>query len=200
MGRRSDYKTPEAIQALTIDAAEYIVAKHGVEGMNARSIARNMGYAPGTIYVVFKNMQEVKLHVNARTLQRLHTELVDAIAHCRHPETCIKKLAYTYLFFAIDNIALWNLLFSPHPRNEKIPRWYLSIIEDIFEIVESVLPDYIRTKRERFKAARAIWAGVHGICTLAVTNKLAITEVKSGKKILDMLVNSFLAGQRELQG
>jgi len=200
MGRRSDYRTPQAIQLLIVEAAERIVTHHGIEKMNARSIAKQMGYAPGTIYVVFRNMQDVKLHVNARTLQKLKAALQNSIASCRKSEICLRNLAYCYFAFALKHSSLWELLFSPHPKAEKIPRWYAAIIEDVFSVVESVLPGYIRTKKARANAARTIWASVHGICTLAITNKLAMADVKSARQLIDLLLNSFLEGCRVQAG
>ena len=43
-------------------------------------------------------------------------------------------------------------------------------------------------------ASRALWCGVHGICSLAVTGKLEINDAESINALTDSLINNYLAG------
>jgi len=185
---------------MAVDAAESIIIKQGLDKVNARSIAKHMGYAPGTIYVVFKNLTDLKLHVNLRTLARLQEALEDSVKRCRTPESCIKKMAQAYCQFAFDNKSLWTLLYSIHLPGTDIPSWYREKIEQVFSLVEAQLPDVFKTNKDKFTTARTLWSGVHGICVLAITDKLAITNISSTNVLIDSLIDNYMFGLRHAQG
>lgn len=193
MARRSDQRTPEEIQALAINAAEYIIATEGLKAISARNVAKHMGYTPRMIYVVFENLKEIKLRVNDRTLVKLRQSLKDSILRCRTSETCIKAMANTYYQFAVDYQPFWTLLFSIHPPGTRIPDWYRERIDSIFKLVESQLPTEY-SKRQNAIIARTLWSSVHGICILSLSDKLAITHSSSAKGMIDSLITNYLAG------
>jgi hypothetical protein len=44
------------------------------------------------------------------------------------------------------------------------------------------------------RAARALWGGVHGICILALTDRLDVTDPESVEELSTILVRNFVAG------
>ena len=46
-------------------------------------------------------------------------------------------------------------------------------------------------------AARALWSGVHGVCILAVSDKLDVVGVESVQNLTDLLSGNFLKGFAE---
>ena len=51
-----------------------------------------------------------------------------------------------------------------------------------------------RSREEVTIAAAALWSGVHGVCHLALTNKLDLSGMQLIKPVLDQLVDAYLAG------
>ncbi len=80
MARRSDH-TREELKVLIIEESWNIIKKHGFEGLTARRIAKNTGYAPGTIYNLFSSMDDLYLELNAKTLDLLLAVLSDPKCH-----------------------------------------------------------------------------------------------------------------------
>lgn len=74
MARRSDHSREE-IRAMALAAAQQIVTEQGFAALNARKIASAIGYTVGTLYLVFKNLDDLFLQLNARTLDDLHAAL-----------------------------------------------------------------------------------------------------------------------------
>ena len=74
MARRSDHSREE-IKEMALVAAEKMILANGKDGLSARKVAQEIGYTVGTLYLVFKNLDELILHVNGRTLDRLFEKM-----------------------------------------------------------------------------------------------------------------------------
>jgi AcrR family transcriptional regulator len=194
MGRRSTH-TPDQLRELILDAAQAIIESNGLAGLSAREIARRVGYSPGTIYNMFENLDDVVLQVEARVLDALDARLAAALDG--PPLDGPRRLAEAYLAFTHERPKLWNLLFEHYmPGGADTPPWYQQKLELLMTRVESALAPMFPAEAdaERKRAARVLWAGVHGITSLSTANKLSnITTEAAGPFIAD-LVKNYLDG------
>ena len=196
MGRRSIH-TPEQLRQLILDAAAAIIEAYGLAGLSAREIARRIGYSPGTIYNMFENLDDVVLNVEGRVLDALDERLAAELAKGGDQKTLVLRLAQTYLAFTHERPKLWNLLFEHYmPGGVDTPPWYQEKLERLMSRVEpAVAPLYPRDAvLERQRAARVLWAGVHGITSLSTANKLANVTSEAAALLVADLVNNYLAG------
>jgi Tetracyclin repressor-like, C-terminal domain len=92
---------------------------------------------------------------------------------------------------------LWNLLFEHHlPNGSHLPAWYQQKLEGLLAHVEHAIAAHMpqRSDGERKRAARVLWASVHGITSLATADKLSIVTTESAGRLVDDLVGTYLAG------
>jgi len=172
--------TREEIRNLAIDVAEQCIVEHGMQGMNARHIAKEMGYAVGTLYQVFKSMDLLIFEVNMRSLLALEKHLRDAaqaeaVQDGTHCHRAIEAMVMRYVDYALQETNRWQTLFEHRlPNDVALPEIYQKHRSQLFRLLEEQLkcayPD--KSNRDIGLEARALWAGVHGICTLALLNKL----------------------------
>ncbi len=196
MARRSDHSR-EQIKQMALLAGENIVAEYGSTALTARRLASHIGYTVGSLYLVFENLDDVTLQVNARTLDKLSFELDQVVAKQAEPNQCISQLGRAYIQFASNNSHLWNMVFEHRQNeNENIPEWYQERINSLFERVELQFGKLIpgQSAQQNALAARALWSGVHGNCVLALTGKLDVVGVENVEKTSDLLIDNFLAG------
>ena len=180
MGRRSTH-TPQQLRELILDAAQDIIQVQGLAGLSAREIARRIEYSPGTIYNMFENLDDVVLHVEARVLDALDKRL-SALLQDGNAIGKASRLAQAYLAFTHENPRLWNLLFEHHlPAGADLPSWYQQKLEGLMGRVEEALAALFPPGREadRQRAARVLWAGVHGITSLSTADKLSVVTTES---------------------
>jgi len=175
MGRRSTH-TPQQLRELILDAAQDIIEAQGIAGLSAREIARRIGYSPGTIYNMFENLDDVVLNVEARVLDALDQRLAGLL---NDGDACtrVTRLALAYLAFTHEKPKLWNLLFEHHmPAGAPLPAWYQQKLETLMSRVEAALAPEFGPGQEshRERAARVLWAGVHGITSLSTADKLSV--------------------------
>lgn len=196
MGRRSTH-TPQQLRELILDAAQDIIETNGLAGLSAREVARRIGYSPGTIYNMFQNLDDVVLNVEARVLDALDARLLGALRGDGEAGGRVERLAQAYLAFTHEKPRLWNLLFEHHmPAGATLPPWYQQKLELLMGRVEEALAELFPAGREaeRQRAARVLWAGVHGITSLSTADKLSVVTTETASRLVQDLVGTYLAG------
>ncbi|HYE38044.1 TetR/AcrR family transcriptional regulator [Methylocaldum sp.] len=196
MARRNDHSRDE-IREMALKAAETIVEREGAAGLSTRKIANEIGYTVGSLYLIFENLDDLIFHVNARTLDQLAFELDQATARKNDPAAVLVELGLTYLRFAASHQGRWNLIFGRgSPTATASPDWYRSHVLVLFDRVEKMLERLAppRNPNEVALAARALWGGVHGVCTLALTDKLDIAGLSDAEKLTTSLIENYLLG------
>lgn len=190
MARRNKHSLNE-IREMVLDAAETIIVNEGYAALTARRIAMEIGYTVGSIYMVFANMADLVMHINGSTVDEL-TEQMRQMPH-RTPEQHIADLAKTYVAFASQNFNRWNLIYT---GNAESPEWYREKIRQMFGLVEAqfalLAPD--RSAQQNNQAARTLWSGVHGICSLSLTRGLDPAALEEVEDAAVLLVKSFIGG------
>ncbi len=195
MARRSDHSREE-IRELALKAAEKIVAEQGFNGLSARKIASAIGYTVGTIYLVFKNLDDLIMQVNARTLEALFNDVVKQNKKNQNKEN-LRRFGQAYYTYAKKNPHLWSLIFEHHVAGggDLIPELG-ERIATLFALVEAEIKSLNPKKKKQsvHRASLALWSSVHGITILAVSDKLFIAENVTPPEMIDQLIDNFLIG------
>lgn len=195
MGRRSVH-TAEELRELILEASTELIESEGLAGLSAREIARRIGYSPGTLYNVFENLDDLILTIEGRMLDRLAGALAE-VPPANDPRDHVQQLAAAYLKFTHDNPKLWNLLFEHHLTAQKaVPAWYQTKLEGLMSRVEEALAPVMdgADKETLERAARVLWAGVHGITSLSTADKLSIVTADAAGPLVHDLVSNYLNG------
>ena len=196
MARRSDHSREE-LREMAITAAEQIVVEQGYEGLSARKVAAAIGYTVGTLYLVFENLDDLILHINARTLDRLHANMNASQTQCNDASDCLLQLGQVYIRFANDDPHRWAMVFEHRfSEDQVVPAWYQEKIARMFALVEEGLEPLAgqHTRNEITQTSRALWGGVHGICILALNDNLGVTGVDSVQDLTQTLITNYLKG------
>ncbi len=193
MARRREH-TLEQIKEMIIVATENIILKEGLEALTARKIALDIGYTVGSIYMVFENMQELMMHVNARTLRQLADSL-QVWPEESSIEQRLRVAASNYLQFAADNANRWRVAFAPqNSGNSAWPDWYSEQVRCMFEPIENLFRQLKPEAEPRCVqlAAKTYWCSVHGVCLLAVNGYYLAQHAHDCEEALDFIVSNFI--------
>lgn len=194
MGRRSDHSRDE-IREMAIAAAAKHVETEGFQSLTARKVASNIGYTVGTLYHVFRNFDDLVIHLNAQTIDEMAALIQQNTRRKRNPENRIRAMAEFYVKYATDHPDRWRLVFEHQaPRGLPTPVQMKERRDVMFEMVadnlREISPD--RIPQEVDHTATALWSGIHGICILALTGKLYLGGAFSMVKLIDTLIDSVL--------
>lgn len=194
MARRSEHSRPE-LHDLALKAAGRIVAREGIAALTARRLATAIGYTVGSLYLIFRNLDDLVLQLNAQTLDELHAQARTVGEKNPEPRERLLALAGAYVRFADEHRNLWRLVFE-HRQPARLPAWYPERVARIFALVEGALTELTPSRRpaEIRQAARALWGGVHGICVLAMTGRFDDSSEPAVNGMASLLVSNFLDG------
>jgi AcrR family transcriptional regulator len=195
MARRKDH-TREELQNLAINAGHQLITQIGFRNFSARAVAKKIGYTIGTIYNIFESHEDFILHINAKTLDIWYSELLK-LQKSKNKIT-IYDVANFYIDFAKEHYNIWSALYEFSTGEEtKIPKWYIEKMQKFFEYTENLILPYCKNKKEAKNSAHILWSGIHGICTLFLSNKLSIIGTSSPKKMSEKLITNFLSKQQD---
>lgn len=194
MARRKDH-TRKELESLILSASCALMEKGGFGKVTARAIADKIGYTPGTIYNVFKSMDDIALHINAQTLDALH-EKMSTLATRKSTLESMKAMAAAYMDFARAHRPYWLMLFAhaADPKR-KMPKWYQDKVDKLFEPLENLLASDIKNAKKRQAMARTLWSSVHGICYLQESGKIPIVAgATTATTMANDLIENYMRG------
>lgn len=201
MGRRSLH-TPEELRSLILASSRTIIEKHGLPGLSAREIARLISYSPGTLYNMFENIDDVLLTLQVEMLQEVSDQLT-AVPKGATAREHIDALTAAYVDYAIKNRHLWNMLFAHlPPSGATIPPALHDHVLTISATISGALAPLMgqSSAQEKDHAARALWAGVHGITAIAVTEKAPVLSASNALEYAHTLTSTYIDGLVARQG
>lgn len=193
--------TLEKRETLKLDLqqeARQMILEQGYKNVSVRKLATRAGCAVGMVYTVYRDFDDLMFQVNGQTLQSLYRQLKDIQETGGDPVLTCQKMGRAYIRFAEERPHLWAAVFEHlYGQNGPRPAWYQQIIDDSFALLEQVLQPYFAANpRKCVRAARVLWAGLHGITMLARLNKLDAAGSDSALALSDSLVEHYLSGMR----
>ena len=200
MARRSEH-SQEEIKEMVLKAAESIVIEEGFSELKVRKVAMEIGYTVGSIYMVFDNMADLIMHVKGKTLDDIDEQLKLLVTD-EKAEKIIGQLAKSYAAFAEQHYNRWNMVFEHHlAENATVPDWYQKKVDGIFGLIEFQFERLSTSHNEeqRKMAARTLWSGVHGICTLSLTGKMDLLGSNNMNEAVVLLVENFIKGWKSVK-
>ena len=199
MARRKDH-SPETLRSLIAQAGKKIIQTKGLEALTARAVARAVGYSPGTIYNLFRDLDALVLAVNYETLGMLREVCETCIVAVPHGIARIRVLAHAYIDFAVANPRLWLALFAQDgqpARPSKLPGWYHERLADLFEFLERNLQQSLNlSAADSQRDARLFWACMHGITTLKLDGRLRLAGITDATSLTDAMLARLFGGMQ----
>lgn len=196
MGRRNEH-TREELREIALQAAEELVVAHGLARLSTRKVVARIGYTVGSLYMVFRNLDDLIAQVNERTLDVLYATLNAAVAAQPPPDAAIRALGAAYINFALTHTHRWQAIYEHRmPEGQSVPESFAEKVARMFELVQRQLTLLCphRAPDDIALAARALWSGIHGICILGLDQKLEAVGGRSVQDVTTSLLDNYLRG------
>lgn len=181
---------------MILDATRNLIRKEGFSKISIRKITNEVGYTSGTLYLVFKDLDELLLELHIETLESLHSLLQD-IPMSGDPEADLLELSNGYAAFTRENRKLWNALFQHKIEEGKVlPERYDRAIFKLIDLaIEAIRPLYTAgSDADIIHDARVLWASLYGILSLDASQKLSRYE--DPQSFISSLIKNYVAGIR----
>lgn len=207
---RREQGKQELREAILNEASREFV-EHGYESFSLRRVAERVGYTPTTIYLYFKNKDELLLAAAQDGFTHFDEAISAASKGPRTPLKRIEALGRAYMHFGFEHPALYRLMFMqrsdfyfmPHlmgrgslgqnPETatvEAVPGQHHAIAQELLiAAVEDAIAQKLIARQDAIQTADALWAGVHGVVALATSPLMTHEQAEAvGEQLLRLLI------------
>jgi AcrR family transcriptional regulator len=170
-------KEREELRTMILEAAKALFISHGVANTSIRNIAEQIEYSPATIYLYFKDKDDILHALHSEGFRELgnRMQILQAVSD---PLERLKALGRVYLDFAHQNAEMYELMFIA-----KAPMDYLDKTDEeqwqegkrAFDFLKNTVAACI--EKGHFKGHQSgplsflIWSSVHGMVALHVSDR-----------------------------
>jgi AcrR family transcriptional regulator len=195
VARRQEH-TRGQLEALVVGAAEEIAVREGLAGVTMRRLAAAIGYAPNSIYHAVGDMDAIVLRLNVRTLDKMTRSLRRRLVGAADPDAAVDALVEGYVGFVRRNGGLWSAVVDYVLRGKgPFPEWYEAALARPLALVDGALAPFFPDEADRRRSTAVLWAGLHGIASLAQSGKLGVVTGDDALPLARLLVRRYLAGR-----
>ncbi len=181
-----------------LTAAKELFTEKGFEATSIRAIAEKIEYSPATIYLYYKDKNEIvhALHQDGFALLIQHFSVINTIAS---PFERLKALGKAYMQFAFEHPDVYQLIFIMKEPMEHVAKhedeWHEGdqAFTLLLKTVEACQQDGYFKGFEPIGLSFVIWSTMHGLCTLRTSGHLehmtvACKDVANLNKNVDELL------------
>ena len=196
MARRSDHNRDE-LRSMALEAAYEIVVSEGAQNLTTRKVAAKIGYSVGTLYLIFKNLDDLKLALNIQSITRLRSRLLEATDAIVDPAEQLKAMAHYYLEFGLQRPNLWRLMFEHQmPGDDPMPELITRETDALLDLLVAKFGELMPAAelQDVLQVTTAYWSALHGVTHLVITEKLQLAHVDSAHDVLEQQMDMLFRG------
>jgi AcrR family transcriptional regulator len=172
---------------MILQSAHQLFIDRGFEEVSIRNIAESIEYSPATIYLYFKDKNEIFYALHGEAFKKFNTYMA-TLATVPDPFDRLIAMGEKYMQFTKDHPQYYEIMFimdAPMDCDENREEWEegnkaLASLENILVGCQQVG----RFKDQDPKVlAFSIWSYMHGMCSLSLRKRLRCYSVEDGKRI-----------------
>lgn len=166
------------IRKMILDASIKLFIEEGVENVSIRKIADLIEYSPTTVYLYFKDKDEIfyALHdIGFGKLQELNRNL-DPITN---PLLRLFKMGENYLNFGLDHSEYYDLMFIQREPMDKLEEMECSdwkagdaAMVRLKDTVRECMEQGFLAEGDVDLVSLSVWSTVHGLVSLAIRGRM----------------------------
>lgn len=176
-----------------LQAAKDLFVANGYDKVSIRNIAERVEYSPATIYLYFKDKDDILLAVHDDAFRKLFVTF-EPLREIENPLDRLREMGRTYLQFAFENQDLYDLMFIMREPMNAICRdeeeWeegfnsYYLLRNTIQEAVDKKL---LRNDNVDIMTVTT-FAQVHGLASLHIRGRFKMLPTEAVESIIHQAV------------
>lgn len=165
------------MRRLIVDGARHLFVENGYEKVSIRNIAEAIEYSPATIYLYFKDKNEILYAVHQQAFGKMMEDFRPVMT-IEDPFERLIEMGRRYIQFAVENPELFDIMFIVTAPMEAIEfreeMWNEGRIA--FNMLVQVVQDCIRAGIFKVDdaevASMMIWSNIHGYTALFIRKRM----------------------------
>jgi len=172
---------------MILQSAHQLFIDKGFEQVSIRNIAEAIEYSPATIYLYFKDKDEIFYALHGEAF-KIFNGFVSPIITIKDPLERLFALGEKYMEFAFTNPKYYEIMFiteAPMRCEENSEEWKEG--ERTLSFLEAIVDECIIAGHFKGQSAKvlsfSIWSAMHGMCSLALRDRLKIYPEEERQEI-----------------
>lgn len=187
------------MKELILKAAHDLFLDKGFDEVSIRNIADAIEYSPATIYLYFKDKNEIFLALHDASFRAFNVFTAD-LAKIKDPFKRLTALGEKYMEFALKHPQYYEMMFiieAPMLCDENKEQWPegTRTLEGLEHLIGACKQEGYFKGHDAKTMAFVAWSHMHGICALALRDRLRMypeeereaIRIKSFKVFISML-------------
>lgn len=161
-----------------LEEAIGIVYSEGTEKITMRALGDKLGYSPATIYLYFRNKDELLQEIARYGFERMAERSLPALEH-EDPVEGLRAAGRAYVDFALQNPALFQLMFRmlPPPRQDpERHRMAHAMFRARCDLIRRGIEQGVLLGEDAEILGSLHTAALHGFAELALTGRMPLPE------------------------
>jgi AcrR family transcriptional regulator len=172
----------KSMKKLILDTAMELIIHHGFESVSIRKIAERIQYSPATIYLYFKDKQDILHQLHEEGFRRF-ANAQKGLADIADPLERLYEHGRVYIRFALENREYYQLMFMLRGTEKRcVPSAEPDGSQETYKVLRSNVIDYLSAGylpgADVDATTFLFWSTVHGMVSLIISERIAISEAK----------------------
>lgn len=170
-------KQKAEIRKMILDASMKLFVEEGFENVSIRKIADLIEYSPTTVYLYFKDKDEILFSLHEIGFQKM-AEYNVSLWDIKNPLLRLHKMGENYIAFGMSNPEFYDLMFIQRAPMKSLEQqtdcdWKSGDVAlgKLAECVAECMERKLIVQADVHAVSMAIWALVHGLVSLAIRNR-----------------------------
>jgi len=179
---------------MILDASMKLFVEEGFAHVSIRRIADLIEYSPTTVYLYFKDKDEIFFSLHEIGFQKMQ-ELNRNLESIQNPLVRLHKMGENYLNFGMENPEYYNLMFIEREPMKKLTQmgcdWENgdAAINLLKDTVQECMEKGYLAKGDPHLVSLSVWSIVHGLVSLAIRERME-KFVPHKELLLQMMMES----------
>ena len=181
--KNDEIQAPETLELkdACIEAAQAVIAEHGIEKLSLRDVARRLNVSHQAPYKHYPSRDHLLAEVIRRCFRRF-TVALNSRNRSDDPIEDMRALGTSYLSFALQNPLEYRLMFgTPWPQVQVSPELVIDCQHSFNVLREALTPLYAGTGAEADVIdadAMFVWSSMHGLATILQSQVMQHLDLK----------------------
>ena len=168
-------RAKEDTKRAILKAATTLFEQRGYDGFSLRQVAEGIGYTATTIYLYFKDKDELLLAVCAEGFAEFGAALEAAARSTADPALRIREIGRAYIDFGLSHPVHYRVMFMQTPdfvlSAVKQPREEISSYQIFMDAITVAMRAGVIPVADPLETTNLLWASVHGLVSLSLSSR-----------------------------
>ena len=183
-----------------LKVSRILLIKNGFSKMSMRKIAKEANVSATSIYLHFKNKDELLLALIETSIAQLADALKKELNPGDDPIRKLEKMADGFIDFALNRPQEYEIIYMVRPEEmPKFPKEKFNQVRKIYELLAGIIEEGktrgVLDVEDSLLSAYTVWAQLHGVASVVISKRLD-TRIPTDtfvRQAVDHIIQGFIS-------